>query len=161
MKVFLFNQNPEVTSLDFYYNESWLAEDYSSAWKVKINFIFKNFFIFWLCQVLVVARGIFSCSIWTLICGLSDLLQFPDQGSNPSSLHWEHSLSHWTTVKVPNFTLKINFIEHYSLIHASYFCNWDQIDVKKWSESESLDQLFATPWTIQFMDFSRPEYWSG
>ena len=22
-------------------------------------------------------------------------------------------------------------------------------------------QLFATPWTIQFMHFSRPEYWSG
>ena len=22
-------------------------------------------------------------------------------------------------------------------------------------------QLFATPWTIQFMEFSRPEYWSG
>ena len=49
--------------------------------------------------------------------------EFPDQESNPSSLHWEHSLSHWTTVKVPNFSLKINFIEHYSLIHASYFCN--------------------------------------
>ena len=24
-----------------------------------------------------------------------------------------------------------------------------------------LCQLFATPWTIQFMEFSRPEYWSG
>ena len=22
-------------------------------------------------------------------------------------------------------------------------------------------QLFETPWTIQFMEFSRPEYWSG
>ena len=22
-------------------------------------------------------------------------------------------------------------------------------------------QLFATPWTIQSMEFSRPEYWSG
>ena len=21
--------------------------------------------------------------------------------------------------------------------------------------------LFATPWTIQFMEFSRPEYWSA
>ena len=25
----------------------------------------------------------------------------------------------------------------------------------------SLVQLFATPWTIQSMEFSRPEYWSG
>ena len=22
-------------------------------------------------------------------------------------------------------------------------------------------QLFATPWIIQFMEFSRPEHWSG
>ena len=30
-------------------------------------------------------------------------------------------------------------------------------------ESESLSdvQLFGTPWTIQSMEFSRPEYWSG
>ena len=30
----------------------------------------------------------------------------------------------------------------------------------KW-KSLSLLQLFATPWTVQFMEFSRPEYWSG
>ena len=29
------------------------------------------------------------------------------------------------------------------------------------SESESHVRLFATPWTIQFMEFSRPEYWNG
>ena len=29
------------------------------------------------------------------------------------------------------------------------------------SESESLNQLFMTPWTIESMEFSRPEYWSG
>ena len=28
-------------------------------------------------------------------------------------------------------------------------------------ESESHIRLFATPWTIQSMQFSRPEYWSG
>ena len=22
-------------------------------------------------------------------------------------------------------------------------------------------RLFSTPWTMQFMEFSRPEYWSG
>ena len=30
----------------------------------------------------------------------------------------------------------------------------------KW-KSLSRVQLFATPWTIQSMEFSRPEYWSG
>ena len=29
------------------------------------------------------------------------------------------------------------------------------------SESLSLVWLFATPWSIQSMEFSRPEYWSG
>ena len=31
------------------------------------------------------------------------------------------------------------------------------------SEWKSLSRvrLFATPWTIQSMDFSRPEYWNG
>ena len=27
--------------------------------------------------------------------------------------------------------------------------------------SLSRDQLFATPWTLQSVEFSRPEYWSG
>ena len=31
----------------------------------------------------------------------------------------------------------------------------------EWWKSLSRVQLFATPWTIQFMEFSRPEYWSG
>ena len=30
----------------------------------------------------------------------------------------------------------------------------------KWSESLSVVQLFAIPWTIESMEFSRPEYWS-
>ena len=29
------------------------------------------------------------------------------------------------------------------------------------SVSESRSVIFATPWTIQSMEFSRPEYWSG
>ena len=28
-------------------------------------------------------------------------------------------------------------------------------------KSLSCVQFFVTPWTIQFMEFSRPEYWSG
>ena len=31
---------------------------------------------------------------------------------------------------------------------------------EKW-KSLSFVQLFATPWTLQSMEFSRPEYWSG
>ena len=27
--------------------------------------------------------------------------------------------------------------------------------------ARSCPRLFATPWTIQSMEFSRPEYWSG
>ena len=32
----------------------------------------------------------------------------------------------------------------------------------KWNEAKSFSRvrLFATPWTMQFMEFSRPEYWS-
>ena len=30
----------------------------------------------------------------------------------------------------------------------------------KW-KSLSCVQLFVTPWTIQCMEFSKPEYWSG
>ena len=33
-------------------------------------------------------------------------------------------------------------------------------EVVKW-KSLSRARLFATPWTMQSMDFSRPEYWSG
>ena len=29
------------------------------------------------------------------------------------------------------------------------------------SESAQLCLTFATPWTIQSMEFSRPDYWSG
>ena len=32
----------------------------------------------------------------------------------------------------------------------------------KWNwKSLSRVPLFATPWTIESMDFSRPEYWTG
>ena len=48
--------------------------------------------------------------------------------------------------------------------------NWELSDVQagfrkgrgKWKwKSHSCVQLFATPWTIQPVEFSRPEYWSG
>ena len=50
----------------------------------------KQYFIYlfiWLQQVLVVACGIFSCSLQTLSCGMWDLV--PGEGSNPGPLQWE------------------------------------------------------------------------
>ena len=40
---------------------------------------------------------------------------------------------------------------------------WNISEVRhEWeSESETRVWLFATPWTIQSVEFSRPEYWSG
>ena len=41
--------------------------------------------------------------------------------------------------------------------HLSCLVTWSEV---KW-KSLSLVQLFATPWTIQSLEFSRQEYWSG
>ena len=43
------------------------------------------------------------------------------------------------------------------------FCKAVILQLKKWMKWKSLShvQLFVTPWTIQSMEFSRPEYWSG
>ena len=48
-----------------------------------------------------------------------------------------------------------------SLIISSTICLCYDSGLKVQSESESRIQLFATPWTIQSLEFSRPEYWSG
>ena len=37
---------------------------------------------------------------------------------------------------------------------------WRLVWVSKW-KSQSCVRLFATPWTVLSMEFSRPEYWSG
>ena len=49
------------------------------------------FYLFiWLYWVLVVACGTFSCSMWTLSCGMGDLVPWPGIKSMP--LHWEHRI---------------------------------------------------------------------
>ena len=58
---------------------------------------------------------------------------FPTQGSNPGLLHCRRIV--------------------YQLSHKGN-PKW------KW-KSLSRVRLFETPWTIQSMEFSRPEYWSG
>ena len=49
------------------------------------------------------------------------------------------------------YTGDINFLYQYLLLYLCE-CEW---------KSLSCVRLFATPWTIQSMKFSRPEYWSG
>ena len=42
-----------------------------------------------------------------------------------------------------------------------WFMNLKRSPCLESEKSLSCVQLFVTPWTIQFMDFSRPEYRSG
>ena len=51
------------------------------------SFFFLSFFFIWLRWVLVAARGIFSCSLRTLSCGMWDLDPWP--GMEPRTLHRE------------------------------------------------------------------------
>ena len=70
----------------------WIVSmDYSDY----ISFIFLDF--------LVGAWRIFSCCMWTLSCGLWDLVPWPR--IEPRPLHWEHSLTRWTAREVPSFSL--------------------------------------------------------
>ena len=103
-----------------------------------IIIIFFTLFI-WLCQVLLVAHRLFCCSQW-------DLVPWPGIKPGPPTLGmWR--LSHWTTREVWDVHLK----ESVPLFTAHKV---------KW-KSPSLVRLPATPWTIQSMAFTRPEYWSG
>jgi len=62
------------------------------------------------------------------------------------------SISWWSVIGYQ--MVKINLSLHKSIGCISY---------PKLSEWKSLShvRLFATPWTIQSVEFSRPEYWSG
>ena len=55
-------------------------------------------------------------------------------------------------------TLKLGKIENGGVFYRK-FSLLSQVEVK-W-KSLSHVRLFVTPWTIQSMEFSRPEYWSG
>ena len=48
--------------------------------------------------------------------------------------------------------------QHFSKFRLKIICK--HFKSEKWM-SLSRVQLFATPWTIQSMEFSRPEYWNG
>ena len=53
-----------------------------------------------MCWVLVAAWGIFSCVIWTLSCGMWDLVPWPGIKPGPPALG-EQSLNYLTTREVP------------------------------------------------------------
>ena len=62
---------------------------------------FKKIFI-WLHRVLVSACKIFSCCMWTLSCGMWDLVPWPGIKSGPTALGVQ-SLNHWTTREILTF----------------------------------------------------------
>ena len=61
---------------------------------------------------------------------------------------------HWAT--------KLNWAIKLLNLHEDEEDRWLywSLKVKKW-KSLSCVWLFVTPWTIQFMEISRPKYWSG
>ena len=75
--------------------------------------------------------------------GSLSLLQgiFPTQGSNPGS---PHCLSPGSGVGWGGGAVILYQLSHKVKVKVAQLC-----------------RLFATPWTIQSTEFSRPEYWSG
>ena len=64
-------------------------------------FFFNIYWLIWLCQVIIVACGIFSHS-------MSDLVSWPGTEPVPPAL-WAWSLSHWTTREVP---VSLTYLPH-------------------------------------------------
>ena len=89
----------------------------------------------------------------------SRLLQSPclSSLSHTANFHWL-SILHMVVYMLPCFFLHLSHPFHVPHGHSSVLSasHW------KWKwKSLSHVSLFATPWTIQSMEFSRPEYWSG
>ena len=78
---------------------------------------------------------------------------FPTQGSNLSLLHCRQTLYQLSHQRSPSYW------------HSHCFklvILWETVDMVKWKwKLLSCVRLFVTPWTIQSMEFCRPEYWSG
>ena len=66
------------------------ATQYILSLSLSFFNIYVFIYLFRLCQVLVVARGIFAaaCKLLVAACGI----QFPDQGLNLGPLHWERGV---------------------------------------------------------------------
>ena len=69
--------------------KSILTHTSITTW-LSLSFL-KNIYLFiWLHRVLVVADGLLSCRSLAPYLQHAFGIQFPDQGSNPGPLHWEH-----------------------------------------------------------------------
>ena len=75
-------------------------------------------FFFWLCWVLV-ACGIFSCSMQTPNCSMWHLV--PWLGLNLNPLHWEHGvLDTGLPGKTPHIHLALKLVHPFSVHHSRY-----------------------------------------
>ena len=81
-------------------------------------------------------------------------------GRNINSLQLCSSLQLlWTFLVMSNPLISLDETETYVLPQVTQqMSTW--VSGEKW-KSLSRIRLFVTPWTIQSMEFSRPEYWSG
>ena len=107
--------------------------------------------------------------------GSLSLLQgiFPIQGSNPGLPHCRgilYQLSHqgsprileWVAYPFSSGSSQPRNWTGVSCIAGGFFTNWAIREAQKWKwKSFSHVQFLETPWTIQSMEFSRPDYWSG
>jgi len=108
-------------------------------------------FIFYLLFILIYYSKVLIISFATTVCRSCHHLQFIN--------------NHLTTSRGP-YCLVISVVRTASKISYRGFAFWSHF---RWPEfpwkwkwkSLSRVWLFATPWTIQSIEFSRPEYWSG
>ena len=88
--------------------------------------------------------------------------------SNKKSLDIEKSNKFWTRkglkliyiYKICALYTHIIYMCVYYIHRHTHFLSQPFLLWLKWKLLSHV-QLFATPWTIQSMEFSRPEYWSG
>ena len=58
------------------------------------------------------------------------------------------------------FTASVDWIRSTDVMHSNLLYS-KCTDLNVESESRSVEYDSVTPWTIQSVEFSRPEYWSG
>ena len=76
-----------------------------------------GYIFIWLWWVLVVAHGIFNCSIQTLSCGMWNLVPWLGNNFGPLTLRAQN-LSYWTTREVPNIAFWLSS----PLLHKYLVC---------------------------------------
>ena len=82
---------------------------------------------------------------------------FPTRGLNPGLLHCRQILYPLSHQGRPNTSISKNI--YVFLWKKYYFLLFNSTDIM-WSEGCSVLSDSVTLWTVQLMEFSRPEYWS-